>query len=113
VAIVGSGSAGLSAAYYLRKLGHAVTIYENMAKAGGLLTYGIPPYHLPKDVVDRRIKALRETGIQLTLNAKVGIEKIAELAKSYNAVFLACGAWKERSSGIKGESLSGWYVAKL
>jgi NADPH-dependent glutamate synthase beta subunit-like oxidoreductase/CO/xanthine dehydrogenase FAD-binding subunit len=104
VAIVGSGPAGLSAAYYLRKLGHAVTIYENMAKAGGLLTYGIPPYRLPKDAVDRQIKALQKTGIQMILNAKVGIEKIAELAKSYNAVFLACGAWKERSSGIKGES---------
>jgi NADPH-dependent glutamate synthase beta subunit-like oxidoreductase/CO/xanthine dehydrogenase FAD-binding subunit len=105
VAIVGSGPAGLAAAYYLRKAGHAVTIFENMPKAGGLLTYGIPSYRLPKNVVEKQIKALQKMGIQLKLNAGVDKDKMASLAKSYDAVFLACGAWKERSSGIKGEAL--------
>ncbi|MEO0248054.1 MAG: FAD binding domain-containing protein [candidate division WOR-3 bacterium] len=105
VAVVGSGPAGLSAAYYLRKLGYAVTIFENMPKAGGLLTYGIPPYRLPKDIVDRQIKALLKMGIQLKINARVEKEQIAELGRSYHAVLIACGAWKERSSGIKGEAL--------
>jgi NADPH-dependent glutamate synthase beta subunit-like oxidoreductase/CO/xanthine dehydrogenase FAD-binding subunit len=106
VAIIGSGPAGLSAAFYLRRLGYEVTIFENMEKPGGLLTYGIPPYRLPRDVVNRQIKALQKTGIQLKLNAKVGKDiKIDELSKSFNAVFLACGAWKERRSGIKGDQL--------
>jgi NADPH-dependent glutamate synthase beta subunit-like oxidoreductase/CO/xanthine dehydrogenase FAD-binding subunit len=106
VAIIGSGPAGLAAAFYLRRLGYEVTIYENMARPGGLLTYGIPPFRLPKDVVNKQIEALQKMGIQLQLNTKVGKEvKIDKLTKSYDAVFLACGAWKERSSGIKGEQL--------
>ncbi|MFC2069707.1 FAD binding domain-containing protein [Chloroflexota bacterium] len=106
VAIIGSGPAGLSAAFYLSRLGHEVTVFENMEKPGGLLTYGIPPYRLPKDVVNRQIEALQKTGIQLKLDAKVGKDiKIEELTKRFDAVFLACGAWKERRSGIKEEQL--------
>ena len=106
VAVIGSGPAGLSAAFYLRRLGHEVTIFEGMDRAGGLLTYGIPPYRLPKDVVDRQVEALVKTGIQLQLNKKLGKDiKVDDLAESFDAVFLACGAWKERRSGIKGERL--------
>jgi NADPH-dependent glutamate synthase beta subunit-like oxidoreductase/CO/xanthine dehydrogenase FAD-binding subunit len=83
VAIVGSGPAGLSAAYYLRGFGHRITVFETMEELGGLLTYGIPPHRLPKDIVKSQIKAL----------------------ESFNAVFLACGAWKERPSGTQGEQL--------
>ena len=104
VAIIGSGPTGLSAAFYLRRLGHKVTIYESMAKPGGLLTYGIPPYRLPEDVVRRQIEALERMGAQLQLNTGVGKDvKIEKLMKSFTAVFLACGAWKERQSGVKGE----------
>lgn len=106
IAIIGSGPTGLSAAYYLRRTGHAVTIFEKMEKPGGLLIYGIPPYRLPKDVVTKQIEALQRMGIHLKLNVKVGKDiKLDELARSFNAVFLACGAWKERRSGIKGEQL--------
>ena len=106
VAIIGSGPAGLSAAFYLSRLGREVTVFENMAKPGGLLTYGIPPFRLPKDIVNRQIEALQKMGFQVKLNAKVGKDiKIDDLAKTFDAVFLACGAWKERHSGIKGDQL--------
>ncbi len=106
VAILGSGPSGLSAAYYLRQLGYSVTIFENMDAPGGLLIYGIPPYRLPKDIVKKQIKALENMGIQMKLNAKVGKEiKVNNLLKSFDAVYVACGAWKERPSGIKGEAL--------
>jgi NADPH-dependent glutamate synthase beta subunit-like oxidoreductase/CO/xanthine dehydrogenase FAD-binding subunit len=102
VAIVGSGPAGLSAAFYLNRLGYSVTVFEKMTKAGGLLRYGIPAYRLPKDVVDRQIKLLESAGIRFSTGAKV---KISELSRDYDAVFLACGAWKERDSGITGDEL--------
>lgn len=106
VAIVGSGPAGLSAAYYLRRLGYGVTVFEKMEEAGGLLTYGIPPYRLPKDVVRRQIKALEGMGIEFRLKTNIGKDvNIEELMKSFDAVFLACGAWRERVLGIKGEQL--------
>jgi len=105
VAIVGSGPAGLSAAYYLRASGYRVTVFEKMEESGGLLTYGIPPYRLPKDVVKRQVKALEGTGIQFKLSVNVGEDVLEELMSSFDAVFLACGAWKERPSGVKGEKL--------
>jgi len=102
VAIAGSGPAGLSAAYYLRRLGYSVTIFEKMEKAGGLLTYGIPPYRLPKDVVSRQLKALEGMGIEFKLKTEMGKDIPVN---RFDAVFLACGAWKERPSGIDGEQL--------
>ena len=106
VAIVGSGPAGLSVAYYLRRLGHSVTVFEAMAEPGGMLTYGIPPYRLPKDIVRKQIKALEDTGIQFKLSTKAGKDGgVEELMENFDAVFLACGAWQERPSGIKGEQL--------
>jgi len=106
VAIVGSGPAGLSAAYYLRRIGNSVTVFEVMDEPGGMLTYGIPTYRLPKNVVRKQIRALEGMGIQLKLGTDalkdIGLEK---LMKNYDAVFLACGAWKERPSGIEGEQL--------
>ena len=106
VAIVGSGPAGLSAAYYLRTFGYHVTVFESMEEPGGLLTYGIPPYRLPKDVVRRQVKALEGAGIQFKLGVNIGKDtSVEELIKSFDAVFLACGAWRERPSGVKGEKL--------
>ena len=106
VAIVGSGPAGLSAAYYLRRLGHSVTVFESMEEPGGLLIYGIPPYRLLKDIVRRQIKVLEGAGIQFKLGVNIGKDtSMEELMKSFDAVFLACGAWRERPSGVKGEKL--------
>jgi len=106
VAVVGSGPAGLSAAYYLRRLGYGVTVFDRMEEAGGLLTYGIPPYRLPKAIVKRQVKALENVGIQFKLKTNIGKDtSIGKLMASFDAVFLACGAWKERPAGVKGERL--------
>ena len=72
IAIVGSGPAGLSAAWRLNQLGHSVTIYERDDRFGGLLMYGIPNMKLPKSIVARRIQALRDVGITLVANTEVG-----------------------------------------
>jgi hypothetical protein len=106
VAIVGSGPAGLSAAYFLRAFGYRVTVFESMEKLGGLLTYGIPPYRLPKAIVRKQVEALKGMGIEFRLKTNIGKDvSIKKLMESFDAVFLACGAWREISLGIKGERL--------
>jgi NADPH-dependent glutamate synthase beta subunit-like oxidoreductase len=72
VAIVGAGPAGLSAAYYLRKAGYQVTVYDKMPEAGGMLTYGIPAYRLPKEVIRRQVKAFEAMWIKFKLNVTIG-----------------------------------------
>jgi len=106
VAIVGSGPAGLSAAYFLRAFGYRVTVFESMEKLGGLLTYGIPPYRLPKAIVRKQVEALKGMGIEFRLKTNIGKDvSIKKIMESFDAVFLACGAWREISLGIKGERL--------
>jgi NADPH-dependent glutamate synthase beta subunit-like oxidoreductase len=106
VAIVGSGPAGLAAAYYLRKLGYKVTIFEALEEAGGMLNYGIPEYRLPKDIVKKQVKAIEGMGVQIKLKTNVGKDITLEiLRKDYNAVFCATGAWKQSSLRIKDEEM--------
>jgi NADPH-dependent glutamate synthase beta subunit-like oxidoreductase/CO/xanthine dehydrogenase FAD-binding subunit len=107
VAIIGSGPAGLAAAYYLRRSGHLVTVYEKLPEAGGMLLYSIPPYRLPKDVVRKQIQALKGMGIKFEAGVDVGKDvPLAKLMGRFDAVFLASGAWKERPLGIKGEKIA-------
>jgi NADPH-dependent glutamate synthase beta subunit-like oxidoreductase/CO/xanthine dehydrogenase FAD-binding subunit len=106
VAVVGSGPAGLSAAFYLRRLGYGVTIFEAREEAGGILTYGIPPYRLPKDLVRRQVEAVLRTGVQVKLNTAVGKDvTLAGVKRKFDAVFCATGAWKQPVLGLKGEEL--------
>jgi NADPH-dependent glutamate synthase beta subunit-like oxidoreductase/CO/xanthine dehydrogenase FAD-binding subunit len=99
VAVVGAGPAGLSAAFYLRQAGHQVTVFDRMPEAGGMLTYSIPAYRLPKAIVRRLVQAYENTGIAFRLGTEVGKGQntLARLRKSYNAVFLASGAWGQKS----------------
>jgi NADPH-dependent glutamate synthase beta subunit-like oxidoreductase/CO/xanthine dehydrogenase FAD-binding subunit len=106
IAVIGSGPAGLTAAYYLRKLGYAVTVFETMEEAGGILTYGIPPYRLPKDAVRNQIKALESTGIEFKLRVNIGEDlTLEELRRDFDAVFCATGAWKQAPLRIQDEEL--------
>ena len=89
--VVGAGPAGLSAAYHLRRLGHAVTIREAGPMAGGMMRFGIPKYRLPRDVLDAEVKRIADMGVELVLNSKVDdIE--AAMREGYDAAFLAVGA---------------------
>jgi NADPH-dependent glutamate synthase beta subunit-like oxidoreductase len=112
VAIVGSGPAGLAAAFYLRRSGHAVTVYEKLPEAGGMLFYSIPPYRLPKDVVKKQIEALQGMGIKFELGVDVGKDvTLADLEQRFNAIFMAGGTWKSLQLGLPGEKAEGVHHA--
>jgi len=104
VAIIGSGPAGLSVAYYLRMSGHRVTVFERMEEAGGMLAYVIPAYRLPKDVVKRVVKALENTGVEFKFKVDIGKDvTLDDLKKDFDSVFIASGAWNPVSIGLDGE----------
>ena len=108
VAVVGSGPAGLSAAYFLTVVGHAVTVYERSDRAGGLLMYGIPNMKLDKKIVQRRIDLLEKAGVKFILNAEVGKDISAkQLTDEYDAVLLCTGATKARGLSVPGSDLKG------
>ena len=106
-AIVGGGPAGLAAAFFLRRAGHTVTVYEWMEEVGGVLMYGIPEYRLPKHYVRSVAAALAAMGIQLVTNTCVGQDiTIEEIEAQNDTVFLDTGAWKQPILGIDGENLT-------
>jgi NADPH-dependent glutamate synthase beta subunit-like oxidoreductase len=106
-AVVGSGPSGLSAAYFLRKAGNRVTVYDAKPEAGGMLMYAIPAYRLPKDVVRRFVRALEGMGVVFELNARVGETLLPEdLEGRHDSVCFATGAWKRPVVGISGEELT-------
>ena len=106
-AIIGSGPSGLAAAYYLRRAGVRVVIYESKEEAGGMLMYAVPAYRLPKDTVRKLIKALEGMGIEFKTGVNVGKDILPEeLERQYDAVCYATGAWKRPVIGIAGEDLT-------
>lgn len=104
VAVVGGGPAGLTAAYFLRRLGHSVTVFDAMPNMGGMLRYGIPEYRLPKALLDREIAQIAALGVTLKNNVKIGKDvSLADLQKDFNAVILAAGAWNSSKMRVPGE----------
>jgi formate dehydrogenase beta subunit len=102
VAVVGSGPAGLTAAYYLNMLGHSATVFEALPEMGGMLRVGIPAYRLPRDVLDREIKRIQDTGVEIKVNHLV--DSLEDLfGKGFNAVFVAVGSHQGLKLGIPGE----------
>ncbi|MCP4215442.1 MAG: NAD(P)-binding protein, partial [bacterium] len=96
VAVIGSGPAGLSAAYFLALDGYQVTVYESMPQAGGMLRYGTPEHRLPRSVLDAEIENLSRYGVKIRTNTTIGKDlTIDDLQKKgVGAIFLAIGAWK-------------------
>ncbi len=111
IAIVGSGPAGLTAAFCLRKSGHRVTVYERLPEPGGMLIYSIPPYRLPKEVVRKEIEALREMGVVFEVGTNVDAQLAAKIQASFDAVFSACGAWGSLKLDVPGENAQGVHYA--
>src|SRR5512137_176131 len=107
VAIVGAGPAGLTAAYFLRQAGHDVTVLDQMPEAGGMLTYSIPAYRMPKDVMAAQVRALEGMGIRFELGAALGGEgaSLNDLRKRLDAVFLATGLWNGKSLRLEKSEL--------
>ena len=112
VAVIGSGPAGLAAAAQLNAAGHQVTVYERDDAPGGLLRYGIPDFKLEKWVVDRRIRLMREEGVEFRCNANVGVNvSINDILREYHAIVLAGGSTVPRDLNVTGRPLKGIHFA--
>ncbi len=113
VAIVGSGCAGITAASDLRKAGHEVTIFEALHEFGGVLRYGIPPFRLPRTVLDREIESLKAMGVKFEKNVIVGKSITLKQLKDdgYDAIFICSGAGLPKMMNIPGENLNGVFSA--
>lgn len=108
VCVVGGGPAGLTAAYYLRKQGHAVTLKEELPTVGGMMSYGIPSYRLPREVVAQEAEVIAEQGV--VIETGVRVEKPVELLKEYDAVLMATGNHKGVRLPMEGKDLPGVHV---
>ncbi len=112
VAVVGGGPTGLTAAFYLALTGHAVTVFESHSEAGGMLRFALPPYRLPRDVLDREIEIIRRLGVRFMFNVHIGTDTpLAELEERFDVVFLSLGTWKETRVRVAGNDLAGVYGA--
>jgi len=102
VAIVGSGPAGLTAAYYLARLGHSVTVFEALPELGGMMRVAIPDYRLPKNILKAEIEEIEDIGVDIKINTRVdSIDSL--LSDNYDAVFVAVGAHQGVRIGVEGE----------
>lgn len=112
VAVIGAGPSGLTAALELRKRGYAVTVFEELPEAGGMLRYGIPAYRLPRPVLDDEIDRILAAGVELRANTRVGRDvTFAQLDQEFDAIYVAVGAHKSLPLAIPGEESRGVHGA--
>jgi NADPH-dependent glutamate synthase beta subunit-like oxidoreductase len=109
IAIIGAGPAGLTAAFFLRKKGHTITVFEEMPEPGGMMRFGIPDFRLPKDVVDKEINQVLKLGIELKTDQKMGRDFDLDSLKAYGfeAIFIAVGATLSKRIDLDGGNLDG------
>lgn len=112
VAVVGGGPAGLTCAYFLRRLGHDVTLFDAMPKLGGMIRYGIPEYRLPKEVLQWEIDGILNLGVTHKPNVRLGVDFTINsmISAGYDAIFLGVGAWNDYNLKVEGEDLKGCYT---
>ncbi|MGQ9622195.1 MAG: FAD-dependent oxidoreductase [Candidatus Caldatribacteriaceae bacterium] len=105
IAVIGAGPSGLSCAYFLRLLGYQVVVFEAQDRPGGMMVFGIPPYRLPRNVVEREISFVQELGVEIQCRKVWGRDFVIDdlFAQGFQAVYLACGAWRGMKLGIEGE----------
>ncbi len=112
VAVIGAGPSGLTAALELKRRGYAVTVFEELPQAGGMLRWGIPMYRLPREVLDREIKDILDTGVELRTNTRVGRDvSFEELDREFDIIYLAVGAQKSYALNVPGEEAEGVFGA--
>jgi len=112
VAVVGGGPSGLTVAGDLAKMGYETTIFEALHKAGGVLSYGIPEFRLPKDIVDKEIQQIKDLGVNIQTNVVVGKTiDMQEVMDEFDACYIAIGAGTPKFLGISGSGLKGVYAS--
>ena len=112
IGIIGAGPAGLACAEELRKSGYQVTIYDRYDRPGGLLIYGIPNFKLEKNIVERRTKLLKDSGIKFVQNFEVGVtQTLYDLKRKHDAILIATGVYKAREIDIPGHNLKNIFPA--
>jgi len=111
-AVIGAGPAGLSCAFQLARRGFPVTVFEAFAEPGGMMRYGIPPYRLPRSILNAEIEAVVKTGVKIVCNTVIGVDKsLDQLESEYAKIFIGIGAHKGLRLGVRGEDAANVYSA--